>query len=117
MSGLKDCPLCGSDQILEIQKGQNSFEIRCVNCGLNLNGKVLRKTIDWLKQNLTERWNNRVAKEEDSLQESVKELRDLLEDKTKLILKLQKEVKDFDSQYLKLVSEKQELEKRIGSKQ
>ena len=55
---MKKCPFCGSNAEIK-QTGKNKMKIRCVNCHIGLEQKVIRFDIEWLQQSLISKWNNR----------------------------------------------------------
>lgn len=59
---LKPCPFCGTQPIME-QYARNGWMIRCPNCHVELKQKVIRKSMEWLRQVMAETWNKRVPKE------------------------------------------------------
>lgn len=54
---LDNCPFCDNTPIME-QIGKNKIRIRCV-CGIEKTQAVLRMSLKWLAQKMTDDWNNR----------------------------------------------------------
>jgi hypothetical protein len=56
---LKPCPFCGGEA--EINKtGKNELTIRCKGCFINIEQKVLRFSLEWLKETMIKNWNKRI---------------------------------------------------------
>ena len=58
------CPLCASESILIIRGNKytkkRSAEIECTNCHIKLVVGAIRNSIEWCKEKVIQRWNNRV---------------------------------------------------------
>ena len=61
---LKPCPFCGCDQIDLNQSCKNGLRIKCRNCGINKEQKVLRFSLEFLEQKMVENWNTRIELKE-----------------------------------------------------
>lgn len=59
MKELKPCPCCGNKEIEIEQNQRNGYKILCIVCGIKLEQKVLRFSLDWLKEKMIETWNKR----------------------------------------------------------
>lgn len=52
------CPFCGHEAEVE-QTGLKKMRIRCKECHIGLEQKVLRFSLEWLKERLIKSWNKR----------------------------------------------------------
>lgn len=59
MKELLPCPFCGSKAELK-QTGKLKIRVRCVNCLIGIENKVIRFSIEWLEEKMIESWNARV---------------------------------------------------------
>jgi hypothetical protein len=57
---LRECPFCGGTPKLT-QKGTNQITIKCKSCHTQRTQKVLRYSIDWLREGMIKDWNTRKA--------------------------------------------------------
>lgn len=57
---LRPCPFCGSEAEIT-QTGKRQLRVRCNGCYMGVEQKVLRYSLEWLREKLTENWNRRVA--------------------------------------------------------
>lgn len=64
------CPFCGHDPEM-FQIGHNRVKIKCNNCLVEKEQKVLRQTADWLKEQMTTWWNTRSPPEVTPTKESI----------------------------------------------
>jgi hypothetical protein len=55
---IKDCPFCGAKPEIT-QVNRQTMRIRCKNCLMGLQQKVLRYDLTWLEDKLIESWNMR----------------------------------------------------------
>jgi transcription initiation factor TFIIIB Brf1 subunit/transcription initiation factor TFIIB len=58
MEKLKECPFCGGEPEIK-QDCKNGYKLRCKNCLVGYRQKVLRQSMEWLKNKMIEKWNNR----------------------------------------------------------
>jgi len=56
---LKPCPFCGGEAGM-FYYGSNGRIIKCKKCFIQKRQKVLRKSVEWLENELIKDWNNRV---------------------------------------------------------
>jgi Zn ribbon nucleic-acid-binding protein len=61
---LKPCPFCANKDILISHYKKDGIQIRCSNCGVMFQQRVMRKSIEWLQERLIEDWNSRQALKE-----------------------------------------------------
>ncbi len=58
---LKPCPFCGGNPAFQ-PHGKNGLVLRCTVCFVKFERRVLRFSLDWLKEKMTDHWNNRINK-------------------------------------------------------
>lgn len=56
---LKPCPFCGGEAEIK-QEGRNGLLLRCSKCYVGFKQKVIRLSLDWLRETLIGNWNSRV---------------------------------------------------------
>lgn len=56
---LKNCPFCGGEAELKQFCG-NGLVIKCKSCTIGMRQKVLRYSLDWLKEVMIKNWNKRI---------------------------------------------------------
>lgn len=56
---LKNCPFCGGEAELK-QHCLNGYSIKCKSCLVGLRQKVLRNSMEWLREKMAEDWNKRI---------------------------------------------------------
>lgn len=59
---LKACPFCGGEPVME-QYARNGIRIKCSTCGVKREQRVLRQTLEWLRDAMTKSWNRRKSAE------------------------------------------------------
>jgi hypothetical protein len=57
---LKPCPFCGGAAEFK-PYSRNGLILRCEKCHLGYRQKVLKFSLEWLQEKMTETWNKRVA--------------------------------------------------------
>lgn len=57
-SKLLPCPFCSGDVEMK-EMGKNEIQIKCPNCTITYRQATLRYGLDWLAENMVERWNKR----------------------------------------------------------
>jgi len=67
---LLPCPFCGHDPEM-FQIGQNRVKIKCTNCLVEKEQKVLRQSTDWLKEQMAIWWNNRFLIPEEPIKKEI----------------------------------------------
>lgn len=56
---LKPCPFCGGKATIE-QNKSNGYKLKCTSCLMGVTQKVLRNSMEWLKETMIKDWNTRV---------------------------------------------------------
>lgn len=56
---IDNCPFCGGPAEIR-QTGKNKMQIRCTSCLVGKQQKVLRMSLEWLREALIKDWNKRV---------------------------------------------------------
>lgn len=69
MQELLPCPFCGAEPEM-VQIGQNKIRIKCPECLVEKEQKVLRQTVDWLKGKMVAWWNSRMPTQPTSSQKT-----------------------------------------------
>lgn len=59
MEKLKPCPFCGGEAEIT-QTGRLKLYLRCKSCRIGLQQKVLRKSLEWLENEMIKDWNKRM---------------------------------------------------------
>lgn len=57
------CPFCGGEPEIK-QTGINQMTVKCRGCLIGIEQGVLRFSFEWLREKLIEKWNKRVAQNE-----------------------------------------------------
>jgi len=52
------CPFCGGSPEIT-QQGANQLTMKCQGCKVKFVQKVLRHTIEWLREKMISQWNTR----------------------------------------------------------
>lgn len=75
MSELLPCPFCGGEPEM-FQIGQNKIKIKCTTCLVEKEQKVLRYSIEWLKDHMINWWNCRFGVAEKETQKTEEQIYD-----------------------------------------
>lgn len=75
---LKPCPFCGGSAEFK-QTGSHKLMVRCKSCHIGIQQKVLRYSLEWLRDTLTENWNRRVLSDLLETLEAVIRLKPLID--------------------------------------
>ncbi len=65
---LLPCPFCGGDAEIK-QISNNGIQVRCKHCLIGLKQKILRHSLDWLKDKMIQGWNKRTPNNTKKLNE------------------------------------------------
>mgnify|MGYP003403004175 CR=1 FL=1 len=57
---LLPCPFCGAEPVQGPYK-RNGWEIKCKGCFVKVQQRVVRLSLDWLKESMAEAWNKRIT--------------------------------------------------------
>lgn len=92
------CPFCGGKAEIA-QTGKNELTAYCTVCKVGFINKVLRYSLDWLANNMTEKWNKRTQYNlvGDAEKEQLKPFDyDLMDKQIKAMFPVEKAISDED---------------------
>lgn len=63
------CPFCGGE-VLIVPYQRNGLNLKCKSCLIGIKQRVLRNSIEWLREKMIEGWNKRTPPNSDTQEQN-----------------------------------------------